>query len=128
MIPRGSAHLFRNFGLSGADCRKVHGLREKTPMEIPQPDLRPTVVKASKNLQNRESSVWCAREDLNLQSFRNQILSLARLPFRPVRNAAKDARDRTEPQAGSLALLIFAESSATCFSRSRIRWIMSGNC
>src|SRR6266403_4318376 len=28
---------------------------------------------------------WCAREDLNLQSFRNQILSLARLPFRHAR-------------------------------------------
>ena len=27
----------------------------------------------------------CAREDLNLQSFRNQILSLARLPFRHAR-------------------------------------------
>ena len=32
-----------------------------------------------------ESTVWCAREDLNLQSFRNQILSLARLPFRHAR-------------------------------------------
>ncbi len=29
---------------------------------------------------------WCAREDLNLHSFRNQILSLARLPFRHARN------------------------------------------
>jgi hypothetical protein len=29
------------------------------------------------------STVWCAREDLNLQSFQNQILSLARLPIPP---------------------------------------------
>jgi hypothetical protein len=29
---------------------------------------------------------WCAREDLNLQPFRDQILSLARLPFRHARN------------------------------------------
>src|SRR5262249_853275 len=35
-------------------------------------------------LQFRPNS-WCAREDLNLQSFRNQILSLARLPFRHAR-------------------------------------------
>ena len=26
--------------------------------------------------------VWCAREDLNLHPLRDQILSLARLPFR----------------------------------------------
>ena len=32
---------------------------------------------------------WCAREDLNLQSFRNQILSLARLPFRHAREPDK---------------------------------------
>src|SRR6266849_9100499 len=35
---------------------------------------------------------WCAREDLNLQSFRNQILSLARLPFRHARVAPEHAR------------------------------------
>ena len=29
---------------------------------------------------------WCAREDLNLQPLRDQILSLARLPFRHARN------------------------------------------
>src|SRR4051794_9618799 len=34
---------------------------------------------------------WCAREDLNLQSFRNQILSLARLPFRHARVEMKMA-------------------------------------
>ena len=28
---------------------------------------------------------WCAREDLNLQPLRDQILSLARLPFRHAR-------------------------------------------
>src|ERR1051325_10190014 len=121
MTPRGSAHSSRNFGLSGADCRKVHGLRERMPTETPQPALQPTVVKASKNLQNHESPVWCAREDLNLQSFRNQILSLARLPFRHVRNVAKDACNRIEAQAGRLSLPSFAESSATCFSNSRIR-------
>ena len=31
------------------------------------------------------SEDWCAREDLNLQPFRDQILSLARLPFRHAR-------------------------------------------
>ena len=30
--------------------------------------------------------MWCAREDLNLHPFRDQILSLARLPFRHVRD------------------------------------------
>ena len=29
---------------------------------------------------------WCAREDLNLQSLRNQILSLACLPFHHARS------------------------------------------
>ena len=29
--------------------------------------------------------MWCAREDLNLQPLRDQILSLARLPFRHAR-------------------------------------------
>jgi site-specific DNA recombinase len=29
-----------------------------------------------------QSTTWCTREDLNLHSLRNQILSLARLPFR----------------------------------------------
>ena len=40
------------------------------------------VVLASKN----RVVEWCAREDLNLQPFRDQILSLARLPFRHARN------------------------------------------
>src|ERR1039458_6569289 len=35
------------------------------------------------------SESWCAREDLNLQSLRNQILSLACLPFHHARNPAK---------------------------------------
>ena len=30
--------------------------------------------------------MWCAREDLNLQSLRNQILSLACLPFHHARS------------------------------------------
>ncbi len=33
----------------------------------------------------RQIFKWCAREDLNLQPFRDQILSLARLPFRHAR-------------------------------------------
>src|SRR5713101_390624 len=41
---------------------------------------------------------WCAREDLNLQSFRNQILSLARLPFRHARAQGQDARHYAETQ------------------------------
>jgi hypothetical protein len=35
---------------------------------------------------------WCAREDLNLHPLRDQILSLARLPFRHSRDA--DERER----------------------------------
>ena len=42
---------------------------------------------------------WCAREDLNLQSFRNQILSLARLPFRHARNRHQVAPRAAESQA-----------------------------
>ena len=42
---------------------------------------------------------WCAREDLNLQSFRNQILSLARLPFRHARPDAEHACSGSESQA-----------------------------
>ena len=47
-------------------------------------DLR--VPSESAHLHRRDSTLfegWCAREDLNLQSFRNQILSLARLPIPP---------------------------------------------
>src|SRR6267378_8319265 len=40
---------------------------------------------------------WCAREDLNLQSFRNQILSLARLPFRHARVTDLETLERAEP-------------------------------
>ena len=40
---------------------------------------------------------WCAREDLNLQPFRDQILSLARLPFRHARN-----RNKLRPAPGNL--------------------------
>ena len=42
---------------------------------------------------------WCAREDLNLQSFRNQILSLARLPFRHAHNRHQVAPRAAESQA-----------------------------
>src|ERR1019366_4102949 len=45
------------------------------------------------------SESWCAREDLNLQSFRNQILSLARLPFRHARNRHQPAPCTAESQA-----------------------------
>ena len=41
----------------------------------------------------------CAREDLSLQSFRNQILSLARLPFRHARNRHQIAPPAAESQA-----------------------------
>ena len=43
--------------------------------------------------------IWCAREDLNLQSFRNQILSLARLPFRHARVVPEDGLASLKPQA-----------------------------
>ena len=33
-----------------------------------------------------EREKWCAREDLNLQALRHQILSLACLPFHHARN------------------------------------------
>ncbi len=44
--------------------------------------------------------MWCAREDLNLQSFRNQILSLARLPVPPralVMQILSGARGKLKP-------------------------------
>ena len=41
-----------------------------------------------------ESIIWCAREDLNLQSFRNQILSLACLPFHHARHSPSLRRAR----------------------------------
>src|SRR5437588_12991148 len=41
--------------------------------------------------RNDVDKPWCAGEDLNLQSFRNQILSLARLPFRHARAGQKVA-------------------------------------
>ena len=34
---------------------------------------------------------WCAREDLNLHSFRNRILSPARLPFRHARMSSRSS-------------------------------------
>ena len=40
------------------------------------------------------SIIWCAREDLNLQSLRNQILSLACLPFHHARSRASLRRAR----------------------------------
>jgi hypothetical protein len=54
-----------------------------------------------------EEKIWCAREDLNLHPLRDQILSLARLPFRHSRgNRAKlpqvrsfgDAKKESENQ------------------------------
>ena len=51
---------------------------------------QPQAVSATQ-AENRVSSKWCAREDLNLHPFRDQILSLARLPFRHSRVGHKDA-------------------------------------
>ena len=45
------------------------------------------------------SESWCAREDLNLQPLRDQILSLARLPFRHARNRYQVAPRAAESQA-----------------------------
>src|SRR5579862_3505082 len=42
---------------------------------------------------------WCAREDLNLQPFRDQILSLARLPFRHARKPIQVAPRAMKSQA-----------------------------
>src|SRR5439155_14618600 len=41
---------------------------------------------------------WCAREDLNLHPLRDQILSLACLPFHHARNPAEDAPLSAQPQ------------------------------
>ena len=46
----------------------------------------------------------CAREDLNLQPLRDQILSLARLPFRHARNRHQLAPGTAESQAFVAAL------------------------
>src|SRR6266436_1180905 len=58
---------------------------------------------------------WCAREDLNLQSFRNQILSLARLPFRHARVGEKmawnNAKLKEEAPANSQRLNYFFEAA-----------------
>src|SRR4029077_10418087 len=58
---------------------------------------------------------WCAREDLNLQSFRNQILSLARLPFRHARVGEKmawnKAKLKKEAPANSQRLNYFFEAA-----------------
>ena len=50
------------------------------------------------------SESWCAREDLNLQPLRDQILSLARLPFRHARNRHQLAPCTAESQAFVAAL------------------------
>ena len=47
----------------------------------------------------KASESWCAREDLNLQPLRDQILSLARLPFRHARNRRQLAPCTAESQA-----------------------------
>src|SRR3989475_5346587 len=49
--------------------------------------------------------IWCAREDLNLHPLRDQILSLARLPFRHARNGAEDASAGVEAQVWFSELL-----------------------
>src|SRR5436189_4794189 len=57
--------------------------------------------------------MWCAREDLNLQSFRNQILSLARLPFRHARVRNEDGLEpnRAQERRGLTQVAIFSKSS-----------------
>ena len=51
--------------------------------------------------------MWCAREDSNLHPFRDQILSLARLPFRHARNRAQNGDPRLKSQA------VFAQMKLT---------------
>src|ERR1017187_9225413 len=64
------------------------------------------------------SESWCAREDLNLQPLRDQILSLARLPFRHARNRHQLAPCTAESQA-FVAVLCTDENNnghTTCYS------------
>src|SRR6266446_5772647 len=68
------------------------GLGQRTVSFIPLPQ------KQTRDIVTGIKTWWCAREDLNLQSFRNQILSLARLPFRHARAQGQDARHCAETQ------------------------------
>ena len=63
---------------------------------------------------------WCAREDLNLQPLRDQILSLARLPFRHARNRHQLAPCTAESQAFVAGLCKPGENDnghTPCYSR-----------
>src|ERR1039458_3707182 len=66
------------------------------------------------------SESWCAREDLNLQPLRDQILSLARLPFRHARNRHQLAPCTAESQAFVAVLCKPVENDnghTPCYSR-----------
>src|SRR5262245_61238515 len=55
-----------------------------------QSDIPTSTPPSSRSDEISQSPMWCAREDLNLHPLRDQILSLARLPFRHSRDAVTD--------------------------------------
>ena len=75
--------LFRNsFAILSRECGVAHGVTRPT---IKTGGAHGVKRPAANRVLTFGEKGWCAREDLNLQSFRNQILSLARLPFRHAR-------------------------------------------
>ena len=53
------------------------------------------------SLRSETFGSWCARGDLNSHPLRDQILSLARLPFRHARGSSGSLLKRKLPRAAS---------------------------
>ncbi|GEM_PF-822077 len=89
-LPEISKHV-QKVGTNHLISRKTVSFSFSKPYDF-IPSLLASVRVAASDLppsprdENSERQVWCAREDLNLQSLRNQILSLACLPFHHARN------------------------------------------
>jgi site-specific DNA recombinase len=84
------SRLVQKIGTNRLISRKTVSFSFAEPYDFIPQTLEKTRVALTENPSpasnpSWQSSKWCAREDLNLQSFRNQILSLARLPFRHAR-------------------------------------------
>src|SRR5271154_6916025 len=58
-------------GAASGDCAEI--------FKMPQRKIAAKIKSCGRTF----TKIWCAREDLNLQSLRNQILSLACLPIPP---------------------------------------------